>query len=93
VAQKEGSSLGAPSVIPRANTIGTITRTITGDITITMGTSATHTGITATAVAPDPGLVFNSIKPKFQGFDGRLGALPRTSNIWLSPAVLVLWGL
>jgi hypothetical protein len=30
-----------------------------------MGTSATHTGITATAVAPGSGLVFNSIKPKF----------------------------
>ena len=79
-------------VIPRANTIGTIARTIIGDITITMGTNATHTGITATAVAPGSGSVFNSIKPKFQGFDGRLGALPRTSNIWLSPAVLVLWG-
>jgi hypothetical protein len=79
-------------VIPRANTIGTTARTTIGDITIIMGTSATHTGITATAVAPGSGLVFNSIKPKFQGFDGRLGALPRTSNIWLSPARLVLWG-
>lgn len=55
-------------VIPRANTIGTIARTIIRDIAITMGTSATHTGITATAVAPGLGLVFNSIKPKFRGF-------------------------
>jgi hypothetical protein len=59
-------------VIPRANTIGTIARTIIGDITITMGTSATHIGITATAVAPGSGLVFNSIKPKFHRWPGFL---------------------
>ena len=58
-------------VIPRASTIGTIAHTIIGDINITMGTSATRTGITATAVAAGSGLGFNSIKPKFRGFDGR----------------------
>ena len=58
-------------VIPRANTIGTIARTIIRDITVTLDTSATHTGITATTVAPGLGLAFNSIKPKFRGFDGR----------------------
>ena len=52
-------------VIPHANTIGIIARTIIGDITITMDTGATHTGITATAVAPASGLIFNSTKPKF----------------------------
>jgi hypothetical protein len=58
-------------VIPGANTIGIIARTIIRDISVTMDTSATHTGITATAVPPRLGLIFNSIKPKFPGFDGR----------------------
>jgi len=58
-------------VIPRANTIGIIARTIIRDISVTMDTSATHAGITDTAVAPGSGLVFDSIKPKFPGFDGR----------------------
>ena len=58
-------------VILRANTIGTIARTIIRDITVTMDTSATHTGITATTIAPVSGLVFNTIKPKFRGFEGR----------------------
>ena len=76
-------------VIPRASTIGTIgtmAHTIIGDINITMGTSATRTGITATAVAAGLGLGFNSIKPKFRGFDGRGLASPpriaRKSSRW-----------
>ncbi len=40
-------------VIPRANIIGTISRTITGDTPTIMGITATHTSIPATLVALD----------------------------------------
>jgi hypothetical protein len=50
-------------VFTRANIIGTITPTITGD-TLIMGITATHTSITATLVALGSALVFNSTNPK-----------------------------
>ena len=48
-------------VITRANIIGTVTRTIIGDIVPTTGTTTTHTGITATPVVRRSALVSNSI--------------------------------
>ena len=58
-------------VITRANIIGTITPTITGDTLTIMGITATHTSITATLVALGSALVFNSTNPKLGDFGGR----------------------
>ena len=55
-------------VITRANTIGTITPAITGDTLTTMGTSATHTSIMATRVAPGSAFAFYSTNPNTRGF-------------------------
>jgi hypothetical protein len=50
--------------ITPGNIIGAITRTITGGTLPTMGTTATHTDITATLVALGSALFFNSTNPK-----------------------------
>jgi hypothetical protein len=44
--------------------LGAIIGTITGGTLPTMGTTATHTGITATLVALGSALFFNSTNPK-----------------------------
>jgi len=66
-------------VIPRANIIGTISRTITGDTPTIMGITATHTSIPATLVALGSALVFNSTDPKLGGFGSRNGNMDRLS--------------
>jgi len=58
-------------VITRANIIGTIIPTITGDTLTIMGITATHTKITATLVALGSALVFNSTNPKPGCFGSR----------------------
>jgi hypothetical protein len=60
-------------VITRANIIGTITPTITGDTLTIMGITATHTSITATLLALGSALVFNSTNPKPGCFGSRNG--------------------
>src|SRR5438105_4346884 len=60
-------------VITRANIIGTITPTITGDTLTIMGITATHTSITATLVALGSALVFNSTNPKPGCFGAETG--------------------
>jgi hypothetical protein len=70
-------------VITRANIIGTITPAITGDTLTIMGITAAHTSITATLVALESALVFNSTNPKLGGFGSRnrkLGSVQRVED-------------
>jgi hypothetical protein len=55
-------------VITRANIIGIITRTITGDTLPIMGTTAIRTGIMATLAGLESVLVFYSTSSKLEGF-------------------------
>jgi len=58
-------------VITRANIIGIITRTITGDTLPIMGTTAIRTGIMATLAGLGSVLVFDSTSSKLEGFGSK----------------------